>query len=517
MKFRRKLIFSQVVAIVLLGGIIALISLDYYNRTLPLQIEGLRTKAELCVTTLAQTTGVGLAAHDVKLLAADLRRCTPGGCVGEDPDLRFVAVFDHNGALLASAGQVPADLKNPGKVRYPVTRLMARGVQRAERVALEGVGLGSVWAEYSATRIEDGKRLFAVFSTLGMVLALLSCFVTVIYANHLVRPLREMIAFVHKVADGDTQTRLAITTSDELAELAHYLDRMTLKIAESERLAREHAEEMKRKNHALREAQAQLVQSEKMVSLGKLVAGVAHELNTPLGSIHSNTDVARRAQVKLRRLLESEKLGRVLQQQPRLARTLEVLGQTTETTDLATERIIGIVRSLRNFARLDEAERKTTDLHEGLESTLALMQHELTQRVEVVRQYGDLPDVECYPNLLNQVFMNLLENAIPAIDGPGTITISTCTTGDDAVELTVSDTGVGIPAEDLDHVFDPGFTTKGVGVGTGLGLSIAYRIIQEHGGRIQVRSHEGQGTTFTITLPRRLGRPRTCEMALLAS
>jgi signal transduction histidine kinase len=177
-----------------------------------------------------------------------------------------------------------------------------------------------------------------------------------------------------------------------------------------------------------------------------------------------------------------------------------VLEDIARINQLACDRIIGIVSSLRNFARLDEAELKTADLHEGLESTLTLVHHELKNRIEVVREYGDIPPISCHPNQINQVFMNMLVNASQAIKGEGTITIRTFRQGD-IVNVQFSDTGTGIPPENVSRIFDPGFTTKGVGVGTGLGLSICFKIVQDHGGSIDVESEVGKGSTFTIRLP----------------
>ena len=155
-------------------------------------------------------------------------------------------------------------------------------------------------------------------------------------------------------------------------------------------------------------------------------------------------------------------------------------------------------------ARLDEAELQDADLHEGLDSTLTLLHNELKNAIEVVQEYGDIPCVRCYPQELNQVFMNLLSNAIHAHDGEsGQIRIRTWA-DDDAVHVSIADTGHGISADNLGRIFDPGFTTKGVGVGTGLGLSISYRIIEKHRGIIRVESDEGQGTCFTVSLPRNL-------------
>lgn len=246
----------------------------------------------------------------------------------------------------------------------------------------------------------------------------------------------------------------------------------------------------------LRATQAHLVQSEKMAALGDLVAGVAHEINTPLGAVTSNTDLIGRALAKL-----TDSVGDASQndQARRLAdRATSLVGVSRD----ACRRIGDIVRSLRNFARLDEAEYKPADLHEGLDSTLTLARHLLKNRITVHHDYGALPQVECHANQINQVFLNMLVNAAQAIEGPGEITIRTrhdVEHGTAVVEI--SDTGGGIPEENLRKIFDPGFTTKGVGVGTGLGLAICYRIIEQHQGKIEVESTVGKGTTFRIILP----------------
>jgi two-component system NtrC family sensor kinase len=235
------------------------------------------------------------------------------------------------------------------------------------------------------------------------------------------------------------------------------------------------------------------IQSEKMAALGLLVAGVAHEINTPMGAIHSNNDIMMRAVDKLRRAIESPGDGK------EVARLLEILVGICRNNEIATDRIMKIVRSLKNFARLDEAERKKVNIHEGIESTLTLLQHQLKNRIHIDKQFGDLPEIECFPNQLNQIFMNLLVNAVQAIPDRGTVTIKT--SGDkDSVRIEIRDDGVGIPEEHLSKIFDPGFTTKGVGVGTGLGLAICYRIVHEHHGTIEVQSSNA-GTAFLITLP----------------
>jgi two-component system NtrC family sensor kinase len=237
---------------------------------------------------------------------------------------------------------------------------------------------------------------------------------------------------------------------------------------------------------------SQLIQSEKMAALGLLVAGVAHEINTPMGAIHSNNDIMTRAVGKVRKLLEPAPDKEV-------RRLLDILGEICRNNELATERIMNIVRSLKNFARLDEAERKKVNIHEGIESTLSLLRHQLKTRIRIVKCFGDIPEIECFPNELNQVFMNILVNAAQAIKHRGEITVKTWREGD-RVKIAISDTGVGIPPENLSKVFDPGFTTKGVGLGTGLGLSLCYKIVQDHRGTIEAESSK-QGTTFTISIP----------------
>jgi signal transduction histidine kinase len=237
---------------------------------------------------------------------------------------------------------------------------------------------------------------------------------------------------------------------------------------------------------------AELVQSDKMAALGRLVAGVAHEINTPMGAIHSNNDIMNRAVQKIRKLVGPSP-------NKELARVLSIVEEVCHNNELATDRITKIVCRLRNFARLDEADRKKADIHEGIESTLTLLRHQLKNRICIVKEFGEIPEIECLPNQLNQVFMNMLVNAAQAIKDRGTIKVKTWQQGD-TVKIAISDTGVGIPHEDLPKIFEPGFTTKGVGVGTGLGLAICYKIVQDHRGTIEVQS-SNKGTTFTITLP----------------
>jgi two-component system NtrC family sensor kinase len=252
----------------------------------------------------------------------------------------------------------------------------------------------------------------------------------------------------------------------------------------------------------LRDKQAQLVHLEKMAELGSLVAGVAHEINTPLGALHSNIDTLVRTFAKIRAKLCGPDVHEDVREDPDLVRLLDAVDDLNSVNHTASKRIVAIVDTLRKFARMEESERKNTDLHEGIESTLTLVHHQLKNRINVIKNYGDIPPVKCYPDNLNQVFLNLLVNAAQAIEGKGTITITTgLRDSGDAVFVEVSDDGPGIEPENLSRIFDPGFTTKGAGEGTGLGLSIVNQIIKDHSGRVEVESDAGKGTTFRVVLP----------------
>jgi signal transduction histidine kinase/tetratricopeptide (TPR) repeat protein len=250
----------------------------------------------------------------------------------------------------------------------------------------------------------------------------------------------------------------------------------------------------------LRDTQQQLVMREKMASLGNLVAGVAHEINNPIGAINSAADSSNRAIDKVETALKNLFASASDKKDIQLQKALETLKANSSVAAEGSKRVANIVKSLKNFARLDETGFQKADLHEGLESTLALMSHRFKDRIEVVKDFGDIPKMNCYPDQLNQVFINLLVNADEAIPDQGIIKIKT-TADEKNIYVKISDNGKGIPSEHISRVFDPGFTTKGVGVGTGLGLSISYSIVQKHKGTLGVTSDPGQGTEFTMTLP----------------
>jgi len=278
--------------------------------------------------------------------------------------------------------------------------------------------------------------------------------------------------------------------------------------------------ELTLKNEELEKASVQLLQSEKMASIGQLAAGVAHEINNPMGYINSNLNLLKSYREDLTRMfqayrdLELDLDGNC--PTPELKRRLETIQQLdgeirldeilTDLSEMISESIEGaervtfIIKNLKEFSHPESGTPQRINLHEALDSTLNIVWNELKYKAEVFKEYSDLPTINCYPQELKQVFMNLLVNASQAIPERGEIRIRTYLEGE-WVKVSISDTGVGIPAEQVQKIFDPFFTTKEVGKGTGLGLSISYSIVAKHGGKISVESEPGKGTTFTVKIP----------------
>ena len=264
----------------------------------------------------------------------------------------------------------------------------------------------------------------------------------------------------------------------------------------------------------LEQTQAQLLQSEKMAAIGQLAAGVAHEINNPIGFVTSNLGTLKTYTEDMLHIIDTYETGlpllaannalqyRVKEAYDRvdLAYLREDIGNLIAETIDGTSRVSRIVRDLRDFSRIDSADWQYADLHAGLESTLNVVWNEIKFKADVIREFGTIPLVECRLSQINQVFMNILVNAAHAIHERGTITLRSGWETDQ-VWISISDTGQGIPPELLNRIFDPFFTTKQVGNGTGLGLSVSFGIVCKHGGHIDVQSQLGEGTTFTIWLP----------------
>jgi two-component system NtrC family sensor kinase len=266
--------------------------------------------------------------------------------------------------------------------------------------------------------------------------------------------------------------------------------------------------ELEQKLEELKNTQATLIHSAKMASLGQLVAGVAHELNNPIGFIYSNIAHLREYIEKLQKVwITAEKYPDKLEKVKKEVDynyIMEDLPKLISSCEDGARRTRDIVLGLRNFSRLDEALLKRVDLKEGMQNTIKLLASELKNRITVHEEYGEVSQVKCYASQLNQVFMNIISNAAQAIEKDGEIWIKTWQSGKFAY-ISIKDSGPGIPKDAMDKIFDPFFTTKPVGKGTGLGLSISYGIVQKHGGSIEVNGEvnkeTGDGTEFIVKVP----------------
>ncbi len=426
-----------------------------------------------------------------------------------------------------------AHAKPDGRIQIGSKRYLANSVQN-------GKGLTPGWqiiALREPVSLDHTLNIVAL-KLLGLcaLLAIPLTMVIRMLAQRLTAPLRELTQFVFSITEtGDLSRRVTLHTRDETSTLATAFNHMTARLdsaanerelfvsklklfaEELEDKVKERTQELTATNanltgalEELKSAQSQLIQQEKMASLGQLVAGVAHELNNPIGFIYANfPHLQEYAQTllslidELRNMPMSEEDHSKLEvrlEEADLGFLREDLMKIIRSGQSGATRIKEIISSLRSFSRLDEAVEKPARLEEGLDDTLALLQHQLKKRIEIVRDYRLNQSVHCYPSQLNQVFMNILYNAIQAIEGTGVITVSTSREDDWAV-VEISDNGPGIPPEVQKHIFDPFFTTKKVGEGTGLGLSISYGIIKKHGGNISVESEMGRGSKFILRIP----------------
>lgn len=314
---------------------------------------------------------------------------------------------------------------------------------------------------------------------------------------------------VHQTLEKRVEARTAELwhKNEELEEAHHHLQQLNGELVSQ-------AHELHQALQDLRQTQAQLIQTEKMSSLGQMVAGFAHEINNPITFVAANLNYASTYMMQLISLVQLYQ-----QQYPHPPEPLQVqiadldadflvedLPKVLASMRAGTDRIRQLVLSLRNFSRLDEAEMKPADIHEGIDNTLLILNHRLTPEIKVVKQYSELPLVECYPAQLNQVFMHLLNNAIDALlSQPNSvqkqILIRTELSKFNQIKIQIIDNGPGISREVCGKLFDPFFTTKPVGQGTGLGLAICYQVIEKHGGKIEVNSEVEQGAEFIVTLP----------------
>ncbi|QIR37088.1 GHKL domain-containing protein [Tolypothrix sp. PCC 7910] len=407
------------------------------------------------------------------------------------------------------------------------------------------IGQAEIQKQQANTSFENVQKLRIKVIFGSMILSAAIAAALALYTSKLIAHPLEIVTKVARkiIQESNFQLRANVTSKDEVGTLATSLNQLVEWVGDYTReleLARQHLEqrveertqelqhsyqtleqrveertqELKQALQDLKATQAQLIQTEKMSSLGQMVAGVAHEINNPINFIYGNIQCA---DEYIKDLLNLVNLYE--QQYPEsnciIEETIEDIDlvflrqdllKLLDSMKIGAERIREIVLSLRNFSRLDEADSKEVDIHEGIDNTLLILSHKIKSDIKVLTNYRDLPLVECYPAQINQVFMNILSNAIDALlelesQTSKHIFIETSKLDDTYIKVGIRDNGPGIPPEIRNKLFDPFFTTKPVGKGTGLGLSICYQIIENHKGKIELASEVGQGTEFAILLP----------------
>ena len=448
------------------------------------------------------------------------------------------------------------DALEPNEAKVRVTRQMNRSslIQLQQRYGVGG--LIPERMKFAVFYFLEGERLYSVIYPFdhfarylhphvrGLILFIggtalfILAFFPLFFRSGLVRPLQNLLRGMERVDDGDLEVEVEVHVADEIGYLTRSFNDMVRSIREGKRQLSRYAEELAESNEklaeysrtleqrveertrdlqekneeleetlrTLRDMQNQLLLQEKMASLGGLVAGVAHEINNPIGAVNGAADVVVRCVGRIETEVEEGTSIEMLRESRRFRQALGLLRQNSEVTLEAGGRVARIVDSLKNFAQLDGAEFQLTDVHEGIESALTLLQHQIGERIEVVRDFGEVGLLFCSPGQLNQVFMSVIKNAVQAIDGEGRVDIRT-RQEEGQVRIDIRDTGKGIGAERLRRIFDVDFNRGSGRVRMGTGLSLAYRIAQEHGGGIEIDSEPGRGTEVRIALPlRRSGK-----------
>lgn len=421
------------------------------------------------------------------------------------------AQFDRNWDRYQTYSLSVVEFTMAGKRDDAIRLIGSESVPVFDSMSASLVGLVKTNESYAigaADRAEEnlGKLRHASLVLFSITVAV-SIAITFWLVRLISRPIRQLAGGAKRVADGDLTVQLPIEANDEVGHLGQAFNVMTGALREAhERSERQRAniEEAYRELQAalqeLRETQDQLILQEKMASLGKLVAGVSHELNTPTGALLSSSDLTKRIVVRVQSIVETLSGTCDPAVVAKLHSLTESLDGNAAVTEQAGRRIQEIVASLRSFVRLDEAEYLTVNLHEGIDSSLTLLGSDMLHRIDIVKEYGDIPEVTCIPSQVNQVFYNILRNAVEAIENRGTITISTRARGDQAI-VTIRDTGKGIAQSRLSQIYDVGWAASTERVRMGSGIMTAYNIVRAHKGEFTIESELGKGTVVTIALP----------------
>ncbi len=531
LKFKTILGVALIEAILL--ALLISLTLDYLKST---NFESLNKRANTTATLSATTTKDAVLSWDLASLE------TFSNELMKNPDLVYVRIISPSGTIFSQAGDGQA-LAKSFSVDASASEVTDGIFDSQANIEEGGVIYGRVELGIDINSLEDQIDQAIQWSALIALgeMALVALF-SFMLGSYLTGQLSRLRQAAHTLSSGEKNVQLDIKGSDELAEVAQAFNTMvsSLKQADSARDAyerelqtlnaqleerverrtaklRENLIQLQRTNAELKQAQTQLIQSEKMASLGTLAAGVAHEVNNPLGFIMSNLKTLQEYSESYHQLTESLTELEGLSNEERLVLLKKVEQQLAEQdfefiqqdspellkdTLEGAERVKDIVGGLKEFSHVDLENRyEDADLNDAVVQTLKVVNNEVKYKCKVVTQLAELPLIPCQIGQVKQVLLNLVINASHAISEQGTILIKT-EQKPHSVELSVTDNGSGIAPEDQKKIFDPFFTTKEIGVGTGLGLSIAYGIMQEHGGNIRVKSQLGKGTRFTLTLPK---------------
>lgn len=505
MTLRGKLITLQVSVIAILALAFGLLIAGFFLRTLPMLTQGLVAKTHACLQGVLRDADLGLGARDERLLRRATARCNDGA--RQDPDLAFVAVLDQTNAVVVARGRVPAALAQQLPVGpYELTQT-PHAFRGAAQVVLEGMRLGTVVAEYSTARIARWRRLIVIFSALALLLVLGSTLASVGFALALVKPLREMIGFVHGVAQGRLERRLAVKASDELALLADDLNTMTEKLYRSREL---------------------LADASRSAGMAEVAISVLHNVGNVLNSVNTSTyviaDRVRQSKTNtVERLAElfashHEDLPAFLRDDERGRRVPQLLTAVAEALRGERQALLEEVRRLRDsvmhintivatqqqYASASMVEEEIA-LAELVESALQI-DAEAYRRdgIVVLRDFVELPRVATDRHKVVQILVNLLRNAREALATTAPqqrrVIVRLRRDGERRVLLSVTDNGVGVAEQDRTRIFRHGFTTKAQG--HGFGLHYCANSAADLGGALELRSDgPGAGATFTLSLP----------------
>ncbi|MDP4093461.1 MAG: ATP-binding protein [Bacillota bacterium] len=367
-------------------------------------------------------------------------------------------------------------------------------------------------------RIDSGyvlstyAAMASVIVIIGLICLVVCLIISKFFTASITKPLNQLNDKILAISKGDYKSTLNAKIllkrpPREIEGLASSTNAIMLKMKEYNELLESHKvtlenqneeleaqnEELKESKQQIEDAQTMLVQNENMASIGQLTAAITHEINTPLGAINSNVQL-------FSLLVDSLEANPTIQADKDLSSLISQMKEANNVNTMACERVIQIIRSLKNFVKLDQAEFQEANINEGIKSVLILTSNLWKRKIKIHEEYGSVPMVKCFPGLLNQVFMNIIVNAIQSIEDTGDIFIKTWS-DESMLVVSIKDTGCGISQSNLSRIFEPRFSTKESGVGAGLGLSISDNIIKKHKGEIKVTSDPGQGSEFMVSIP----------------